>query len=385
LVSLVAGAAAFAGTGSGTGGFCTGRTPSICSSTGRTPSISSSLHQCAPPTAVKPEVEPLPLWTPPQAPQPSGPSEYQLNLGHAIDTLRVDHPRLFTHKPDLSIFAEDIEVHDPSGKRLKGLEQYERVFGMLRFLRRTVMQDAQLTHRLVVSGKEIRMRWNAKLLIRDPSLGVFTEPILATIDGVSVYELNDKGRIRKHRLENIVLRNSGSEVEATRVSLDFAWPRAGLATPELAMPFFRTLHSALPADEATDEAGQAIVQTTFAARRAPVPLASADGETPMERAAREREEIAREEARLTELRTPKKSQQAGGLGFLKNAVQMCETSYDCDAPLVCCDMLFASVCCSGGLMIPARPNPALQPQMIPIPVEKDPTPGMPEPPQYPSP
>ena len=105
----------------------------------------------------------------------------------------------------------------------------------------------------------------------------------------------------------------------------------------------------------------------------------------MERAAREREEITREEARLTELRTPKKSQQAGGLGFLKNAVQMCETSYDCDAPLVCCDMLFASVCCSGGLMIPARPNPALQPQMIPIPVEKDPTPGMPEPPQYPSP
>jgi len=325
------------------------------------------------------------IW-PHQAPPQNGPSEFQLNLGHAIDTLRVDHPRLFTHKPDLSIFAPDMEVHDPSGKRLQGVKQYAHVFGMLRFLRRTAMQDAQLTHRLVVNGKEIRMRWSAKLWMRDPSLGVITEPILMYIDGVSVYELNDKGLIRKHRLENIVLRNSGAECEARQINLDFAWPRAGLATPELAMPFFRALHAALPPQAADAKVEPARESSTsfplqpVPARRAPAPQASLDAETPMERAAREREEMAQEERRRTQQRQPKQSQkQTGGFlnGLFKGSVQACESSYDCDAPMVCCDLLFTSICCDGGMMIPTRPDPILQPQLIPIPVERDPLPGMP--------
>ena len=73
---------------------------------------------------------------------PNGPSEYQLNLGRAIDTLRVDHPRLFTHPPDLSIFTEGVTLqHDASGNRLRGIAQYERVFGMLRFLRRAAQEQ----------------------------------------------------------------------------------------------------------------------------------------------------------------------------------------------------------------------------------------------------
>ena len=160
------------------------------------------------------------------------------------------------------------------------------------------------------------------------------------IDGVSVYELNDQGKIRKHRLENIVLRNSGKEVEARQVSLDFAWPRAGLATPELAMPFFRTLHAALPDDSTSTQrsqptSSQPLMSLMSASRRAPAPQASAEGETPMERAARERDEMERERVRLAELRAPKQSQQQSsgefGFGWLKDSVQPCETSYDCDA------------------------------------------------------
>ena len=54
--------------------------------------------------------------------------------------------------------------------------------------------------------------------------------------------------------------------------------------------------------------------------------------------------------------------------------QQCETSYDCESPLVCCDLLIAKVCCGGGMMIPrARgvPEMELQRRAIPIPVEKD--------------
>ena len=50
---------------------------------------------------------------------PKVPSEYDLNLGNAIDTLRHDYPRLFDEKPDLSIFTPTVELFDPSGKRLQ--------------------------------------------------------------------------------------------------------------------------------------------------------------------------------------------------------------------------------------------------------------------------
>ena len=54
---------------------------------------------------------------------------------------------------------------------------------------------------------------------------------------------------------------------------------------------------------------------------------------------------------------------------------------------VCCDLIVASVCCSGGQR--ARNAPTLQEQLIPIPVEVDrPLPGDPRggptPPQYPN-
>ena len=100
--------------------------------------------------------EPLPLWGLPTPPEQRGPSVFKLNQGRAIDVLRHDYPRLFTERPDMSIFTNNIELHDPSGKRLAGKTQYERVFDALRFLRRTTMQDAQVGIRLVADDKSVR-------------------------------------------------------------------------------------------------------------------------------------------------------------------------------------------------------------------------------------
>ena len=90
-------------------------------------------------------------------------------------------------------------------------------------------------------------------------------------------------------------------------------------------------------------------------------------ETPMERAARERAEDAAKRARIEALRTPKMERRTM---FGLDAPQACESSFDCEQPLVCCDLLFTSVCCAGGMMIP-RVDPAVQYQAIPIPVERD--------------
>ena len=102
----------------------------------------------------------------------------------------------------------------------------------------------------------------------------------------------------------------------------------------------------------------------------------------MERAARERAEEEEKERRLADLRAPKRQAQerrggGGGFPWLGGAPkpQACETSYDCERPMVCCDLLFGSVCCSGGLLIPTTDSVKgmlkKQPQAIPIPVEKD--------------
>ena len=396
----------------------------------------------AEPKAKSPTPEPpLPLWGLPTPPEPRGPSVFKLNQGRAIDVLRRDYPLYFSSKPDLSIFNTNIELHDPSGKRLGGIKQYERVFDALRFLRRTTMQDAQVGVRLVAddstvstgsrprrarlrpsphpvrpagpaparaqrrppsrlaltrprcaSPAQIRVRWNAKLWMRDPATGLNTmvtgEPALVHIDGVSIYDLDKDGLIYRHRLENIVF--TGQE-PALPVQLAFAWPTSGYATPELAVPFFKSVGNALRTRVAGKPAPSCSAPSapSTSVRRAPPPKASVSAgdaddvpETPMQRAARERAEDEEKRKRLVELRTPKAKKEGGLFGL--SAPQTCETSYDCDAPMVCCDLLFTTVCCTGGLLIPAadRGQPQMQRQAIPIPVEK---PGPPQPPEYPGP
>mmetsp|Transcript_2133 Transcript_2133/g.5858 ORF Transcript_2133/g.5858 Transcript_2133/m.5858 type:complete len:294 (-) Transcript_2133:87-968(-) len=289
-----------------------------------------------------------------------------------------------------------------TGVRLRGKTQYERIFGMLRFIKRAALQHVELTHRLVVHDQTIRMRWTAKVWMRDPNLDKMgmgaIQAKLVYLDGVSVYLLNDKGLIYRHRLENIVLRNSGQTADVA--NLVFSWP--GATVPELAIPFFRTLDAALPDGlhglyaEQPDDAragvgGGAVLRSTPKRRRHGIPYASAakdvPKETPMERAARERAEMADEKARRLEMNKPKEQKRAA-FPFNPFAPEMtpqqCETSYDCEAPMVCCDLIVTSVCCSGGMMIPTRsPRQQLQGQLIPIPVERDPPNGMPLPPNYP--
>ena len=352
--------------------------------------------------AVPPHVTPRPEENPLQPKSvysrpPRVPSEYDLNLGTAIDTLRRDYPKLFVEKPDLSIFTPTVELFDPSGKRLQGVSQYERIFDMLRFLRRTTMQEAELTYRIVVHDGTIRVRWCAKMHVRDPALG-FTS--LNVIDGVSVYELNSAGKIRKHKIETIVMANPDGFMKP--VNLGLLWPTQAQQVPELASPFFRVLNDALaertsstrPVLAAVTPSGAAMQFSGVArtASRAGFPQATLSSpETPMQRAAREREEDAEKGRRLADLRKPKEEKQSGGgwnpFSNIKKP-QECETSYDCDAPMVCCDLIVASVCCSGGQRA-SNGEGQMQGQLIPIPVEVDkPLPGDPRggstPPQYPN-
>jgi len=335
------------------------------------------------------------LWpTPTHMGPPGRPSEFELNQGRVIDTLRYDYPRLFVDKPDLSIFREDVELRDESGGvRLRGKRAYSKVFDMLRFLRRTGMSDAEVTYHIFVNDATIRMRWSAKLKLRDPAFGMQRLDIL---DGVSVYELDSDGLVRSHTLEYIVPR--GLE-HLMPLSLANVWPITG--SPELAIPCFRTpeltFNSFLQTQTQTQTQTQSLplplplpppsqlpLRAQTHHQRMSVPCANAaSGETPAQRAARERAEDADKARLLAEVNALEQERGRLGNAFGVQLPQACETSYDCDSPMVCCDLIFASVCCTGGLMIPVRPTfPVMQPRAIPIPVEKDSPQEVP--PQYPN-
>jgi len=230
--------------------------------------------------------------------------------------------------------------------------------------------------------------------------------------------LNATGFIRRHTLDNIEITPPAVQ-EA--LNLFFSWPRgtevpavAGLspsARLEAALPFAT---AELPFATELNFAAAAAETPRPAAARRPVPrpgttsvhsraahtAAAASSarsskpvmnESPMERAARERSEDAATAARLRALREgrdPDSQARGGGGGggfggwetpaWLQQAApQQCASNYDCERPMVCCDLLVAKICCNSGMMIgpPKQQEKALAPQLIPIPVPVDDGPG----------
>ena len=326
------------------------------------------------------------------------PTEFQLNLGQLVDSLRTDYPLLFVEPQDLSLFDEAVELHGPSGQRLIGIGQYTAVLDLLRFSRRVAMDNAELTHRITIDGRSVRVRWSAKLWIKDPTLGLTSfhqEPVLVNVDGVSRYDLDGKGHVHLHALENIVM--SGPDKKLLDFpNLELMWrlpalvPAPAGGGPGWAMPVpahGAVAHGAVASAVAATTQRIAAARSTAGRTAAPSMSISIDetyegrkaGESPVDRAARERQEDADEAARLTALRTPPPSleKKSGGFGLPDFLTSMktpdsCETNYDCERPMVCCDLVVARVCCSSGMGLgpQQKGEMELQGQLIPIPIEK---------------
>jgi len=58
-------------------------------------------------------------------------SDFELSVGKALDTLRNDYPDLLTQPPDYSLYDKNVEVIDPSGVRVHGLQTYKNSFRVL--------------------------------------------------------------------------------------------------------------------------------------------------------------------------------------------------------------------------------------------------------------
>jgi len=140
-------------------------------------------------------------------PNPQGNNNFTINLGRALDHLRVDVPLLFDREPDLSIYTEDVRLRDEARVYASGKFMYQMVYFSLR-LARVFMPMPPLVEVLNIRWCPARQCIEVRFQIR-----VDTLSDSLYFDAVSVYRVNAQGLIFEHSIEKGTLwrREGGRE------------------------------------------------------------------------------------------------------------------------------------------------------------------------------
>jgi hypothetical protein len=138
------------------------------------------------------------------------PTEFELHVGRALDTLRADYPAILTEPPDYSIYDDRIEVVDPSGVKVHGKASYKNAFRLLHALVKFIYCPAKSSMQMRMcfdqARHNIRISWNARVVPRD-IFGGSRRVVHAA--GISVYEFDrETGRIVQHRIERLLLNDA---------------------------------------------------------------------------------------------------------------------------------------------------------------------------------
>jgi len=280
-------------------------------------------------------------------PQEQAKREFELNRGHAVDTLLADYPTIFSRPIDFSIFHQKIKLQDSQGFHVDGLRSYKAFFRIVPTLFNVCFSrcetSAVLMDKYGLDKGRIKIRWRIDLFPRFSGLssseifgfvdangdGVISsseflesqsriirqsstpkvDPFV--VEGISVYELDAKADITEHRIE---VTNPSSA--------------APLAVLRELLPVRR---SYVTAPNAFSSAAPALAAPSFA----PPSFLAAEGKTGGSVA----ERGGAEGGPLAAMRKE--------LG--KNLPKTCKNDYDCNPggynwPLRCVDVVVAKIC-----------------------------------------
>ncbi|XP_006652809.2 uncharacterized protein LOC102699397 [Oryza brachyantha] len=127
-------------------------------------------------------------------------SDFYLNLGTAVRTLRDDLPAVFVREPNYDIYREDITFVDPLNT-FHGIDNYKTIFWALRFHGRLLFREIGLdiTRIWQLTENSIVVRWELWGTPRVPweSYGCFS--------GTSRYKVDRNGKIYEHKVDNLAL------------------------------------------------------------------------------------------------------------------------------------------------------------------------------------
>lgn len=346
-----------------------------------------------------------------QTPTQPSPSEFELALGKAMDTLRQDYPLLLTKSPDFSIYHADIEVVDPSGFTLHNVKDYKRSFNLVHMVVKLFYcpNQSSLTFRLVYdcARKNIRISWNAVLVPR-LFAGKDSESMRRNqlhVDGISVYELDrESGLINQHRVEHLLVNDA--PVSAPQ-GIFQAIANEATQGPE-GIPVWNVKNHA--GGDAHRSSSQTLFEFTsnhaFQPRQSMLFSSSDDSESTLHKLfneeaydaknasrkkfglppispdefiqiALETEELEQNQrqkaaaaAHAAEMAQKPKKQSFMNRLFGNVLQDTCESNFDCERPEVCCDFGFKKQCCRSGMGV-NNLVPGQQLQRIPVRVVAD--------------
>lgn len=336
-------------------------------------------------------------------------SEFELQVGVALDTLRRDYPQILTQPPDFSIYDKHIEVVDPSGVKVHGLSAYKYTFRLLHTLVKFIYCPSRsgLTFRMCFdkARQSIRIHWNAEVVPREIFGGSRTTLF---VDGISVYEMDRvTGSITQHRIEQLLINNNpvrpaegvfaALRNEHTVTVPSFSKSEDRSVVVRYQQPLFpgpRGPSSLFAMEASRDDDEDKNNDTNGGNQQYP----NLDWEA-LERKNKSRkkfgldplspEEFLEVEAQVKQMDLQQKQRAAtdaaaaaagtsqkrksGGffdklLGGAAAALQdTCETNFDCERPEICCDFGFKKVCCSSGSLVGLQQQQQRQ-ALAPVPV-----------------
>lgn len=320
--------------------------------------------------------------------------EYELNLGKALDTLRSDYPKIFESCPDFSIYHNSLEVIDPSGVTLHGLNNYKNFFRVLRGIVSFFYcaEKSSITFRLVYdwARNNIRVAWHATLIPKAIYGGV-RHPLY--VDGVSVYETDNLGAITQHRVEHLMLNDNPATLpngifhainnEAQGIPVLGVEGTAGStssASTKIEPPRY-VLFSSDAATATTADASSSFNEESFEQRNSYRKKYGLKPLTPDEfleiehktRLLEQETQLRREQLLSKAAAEQQQKSRAKKGGLFSNLFEdTCESNFDCERPEVCCDLIVKKMCCSSGVKISnMMPGQQRQPMLIPVPARPD--------------
>jgi len=328
--------------------------------------------------------------------------EFDINLGRAMDTLKTDYPVLLTKNPQWHIYHPDLEVIDPTGVSLHGLENYKMAFGFIHGFVNLFYcaEKSGLVLRVIYdqARKCIRISWNVELVPRMIYGGTRN---MLHVDGISEYYLDrGSGLITEHKVSHLLINNQAVEPEN---GIFNALAEMSPVDPEGVPVFFKAdqannqqslweemMHvkfqtwnplsrrstslfsnsneqamqipseSSMNADNALTYDADAFQRKNDSRKKFGMPPLSPEEFVKIEEEVRSMDAINKKKASYMAEKMSQKMQQSKKdkekVNFLSNIFggvlkNGCESNFDCERPQVCCDVGFKKICCSNGLGI----------------------------------
>lgn len=290
---------------------------------------------------------------------------------------------MLTKTPDFSIYDSQVEVVDPKGITLHGLNSYKTSFQFLHMIIKLFYSpdDSGLTFRLVYdcARKSIRVSWNAVLI---PRVGGLRNRL--HVDGISVYEFDrQSGLINQHRVEHLLINDA--PVEAPQ-GIFSAMRKHAMADPDVdGIPVFYTPNTAqnvlqfqmfsnelfgnksssssssLFSSSEGDFKHPLFDQEAFDKKNAsrkkfgvkpltPVEFVEIQAQVKVLEGVQTQKKIDQNAAAELEKAKEAKSNLFGKM-FGNMFKDTCEDNFDCERPEICCDFGFKKMCCSSGMRV----------------------------------